>query len=73
METLYRWTQDYIAEDCFNLKLNGYLLLKGGDLKDEIKEIKRLNAKLNVQTADLNSFFEEEFFETKQLVYIFKN
>jgi 16S rRNA (guanine527-N7)-methyltransferase len=73
METLYRWTQDYIAEDCFNSKLNGYLLLKGGDLKEEIKDIKRLNAKLNVQTADLNSFFDEEFFETKQLVYIFKN
>lgn len=73
METLYRWTQNYIAEDCFNSKLNGYLLLKGGDLKDEIKELKRLNAKLNVQTANLNTFFETEFFETKQLVYIFKN
>jgi 16S rRNA (guanine527-N7)-methyltransferase len=73
METLYRWTQDYIAEDCFNSKLNGYLLLKGGDLKEEIKELKRLNAKLHVQTADLNTFFEGEFFETKQLIYIFKN
>ena len=73
METLYRWTQDYIAEDCFNSKLNGYLLLKGGDLNEEIKELKRLNAKLYVQTADLSTFFEGEFFETKQLVYIFKN
>jgi 16S rRNA (guanine527-N7)-methyltransferase len=73
METLYRWTQYYIAEECFNSKLNGYLLLKGGDLKEEIKEIKRLNAKLNVQTSDLNTFFDEPFFETKQLVYIFKN
>jgi 16S rRNA (guanine527-N7)-methyltransferase len=73
METIYRWTQDYIAEDCFNSKLNGYLLLKGGDLKEEIKNIKKLNAKLNVQTADLNKYFEGEFFETKQLVYIFKN
>lgn len=73
METLYRWTQDYIAEDCFNSKLNGYLFLKGGDLKEEIKDLKRLNAKLHVQTADLNTFFEGEFFETKQLVYIFKN
>ena len=73
METLYRWTQDYIAEDCFNSKLNGYLLLKGGDLKEEIKDLKRLNAKLHVQTADLSTFFEGEFFETKQLVYIFKN
>jgi 16S rRNA (guanine527-N7)-methyltransferase len=73
METLYRWTQDYIAEDCFNSKLNGYLLLKGGDLNEEIKELKCLNAKLYVQTADLSTFFEGEFFETKQLVYIFKN
>lgn len=73
MESLYRWTQDYIDENCFNAKLNGYLLLKGGDLKDEIKDLKKLNGKLNVQTADLNNFFESEFFETKQLVYIFKN
>jgi 16S rRNA (guanine527-N7)-methyltransferase len=73
METLYRWTQNYIAEACFNSKLNGYLLLKGGDLKQEIKDLKRLNAKLNVQTADLNTYFEGEFFETKQLVYVFKN
>ena len=73
MESLYRWTQDYIDDNCFNAKLNGYLLLKGGDLKEEIKDLKRLNAKLNVQTADLNSYFEGDFFETKQLVYIFKN
>ncbi|MFA9213648.1 MAG: 16S rRNA (guanine(527)-N(7))-methyltransferase RsmG [Candidatus Methylacidiphilales bacterium] len=73
MESLYRWTQDYIDENCFNARLNGYLLLKGGDLKEEIKDLKKLNGKLNVQTADLNNFFESEFFETKQLVYIFKN
>lgn len=73
MESLYRWTQDYIDDNCFNAKLNGYLLLKGGDLKEEIKDLKKLNGKLNVQTADLNNFFESEFFETKQLVYIFKN
>ena len=73
MESLYRWTQDYIDDNCFNAKLNGYLLLKGGDLKEEIKDLKRLNAKLNVQTADLNSYFEGDFFETKQLVFIFKN
>lgn len=73
MESLYRWTQDYIDENCFNAKLNGYLLLKGGDLKEEIKDLKKLNGKLNVQTSDLNNFFESEFFETKQLVYIFKN
>lgn len=73
MESLYRWTQDYIDDNCFNAKLNGYLLLKGGDLKQEIKDLKKMNGKLHVQTADLNTLFEGEFFETKQLVYIFKN
>ena len=60
METLYRWTQDYIAEDCFNSKLNGYLFLKGGDLKEEIRhklEIveKSSNGSGHINTANINN------------------
>lgn len=44
---------------------NGILYLKGGDLKEEIKE-SRLKAELH----PLSSYFEEEFFETKYLVYV---
>jgi 16S rRNA (guanine527-N7)-methyltransferase len=71
MEQLYRWTQHYIiTDDQFNKKTNGYLLLKGGDLKEEIKAIKQINRKLLVEEIDLPFYFDEPFFETKKLVYI---
>ncbi|WDF68137.1 16S rRNA (guanine(527)-N(7))-methyltransferase RsmG [Sphingobacterium oryzagri] len=44
---------------------NGILYLKGGDLKEEIKE-SRLKAELH----PLSSYFTEDFFETKYVVYI---
>lgn len=71
MEQLYRWTQSYIDDTSRNSKLNGYLLLKGGDLKEETKAIKRINRKLFVDEYELKDWFSEEFFETKKLVYIY--
>lgn len=44
---------------------NGILYLKGGDLKDEIKE-SRLKAELH----PLSAYFKEDFFETKYVVYV---
>ncbi len=44
---------------------NGFLLLKGGDLGEELKPFKR-----EVVVDELKSFFKEEFFETKKLVYL---
>jgi 16S rRNA (guanine527-N7)-methyltransferase len=72
MEQLYRWTQSYIDDTSRNSKLNGYLLLKGGDLKEETKAIKRINRKLFVDEYELKDWFDEEFYETKKLVYIYK-
>lgn len=72
MDQLYRWTQSYIDETSRNSKINGYLLLKGGDLKEETKAIKRINRKLFVDEYPLKDWFEEEFFETKKLIYIYK-
>ncbi len=72
MEQLYRWTQSYVDDTSRNSKLNGYLLLKGGDLKEETKEIKRINRKLFVDEFALSDWFDEEFFETKKLIYIYK-
>lgn len=71
MEQLYRWTQSYIDDTSRNSKLNGYLLLKGGDLKEEAKAVKRINRKLFVDEYELKDWFSEEFFETKKLVYIY--
>jgi 16S rRNA (guanine527-N7)-methyltransferase len=71
MEQLYKWTQHYVnTDDQFNEKTNGYLLLKGGDLKEEIKAINKINRKLIIQEIDLPSYFTEPFFETKKLVYL---
>lgn len=72
MEQLYRWTQSYIDDKDRNAKMNGYLLLKGGDLKEETRAIKRINRKLFVDEYALSDWFEEEFFETKKLIYIYR-
>lgn len=71
-DQLYRWTQSYLNDsEEFNSKINGYLFLKGGDLKEEYKALKQINKKLVVEEINLSNWFEEPFFETKKLVYIF--
>lgn len=65
LKTLYNWSRDkFYKMYSHNLK-NGYLLLKGGDLTEELAEIKRPK-----KVYELSSFFEEEFFETKNVVYV---
>ena len=44
---------------------NGLLYLKGGDLTEELKEAGR-----KYQLYNIPDFFEEEFFETKKVVYL---
>lgn len=71
-EQLYKWTQQYVdAKEEFNSKINGYIFLKGGDLSEEFKALKQINKKLVIEEVSLTQYFEEEFFETKKLVYIF--
>lgn len=72
MDQLYRWTQSYLDDTDRNTKINGYLLLKGGDLSEEVKAIKRINKKLFVDEYALKDWFDEPFFETKKLVYIYR-
>lgn len=71
-EQLYRWTQHYInLKEEFNPKINGYIFLKGGDLKEEFKALKAINKKLYIEEIPLQTWFEEPFFETKKLIYIY--
>ena len=44
---------------------NGILYLKGGDLEEELAELKKLH-----QIFDLSVYFKEEFFETKKVVFV---
>lgn len=44
---------------------NGIYALKGGDLEDEMREIKA-----PYQEIGLSAYFEEDFFETKKLIFV---
>lgn len=61
----YPWVKDKFAKENVNAIRNGILYLKGGDLAEEIKE-----SKLKAELYPLANYFEEEFFETKFVVYV---
>lgn len=61
----YPWIKDKFKKKSVHAIPNGILYLKGGDLAEEINE-----SGLKVQLYPLSAYFEEEFFETKYVVYI---
>jgi 16S rRNA (guanine527-N7)-methyltransferase len=61
----YPWIKDKFGKTSKNTLANGILYLKGGDLEEEIKE-----SGLQVKQYYLKNYFGEEFFETKQVIYI---
>ena len=64
MPTFVHWTKGKIAKEQKHAIKNGILYLKGGDLEAELQDYK------TVQIFSLNDYFEEEFYETKKLVYL---
>ena len=65
LKEFYPWVKGKFNKQSKNILPNGILYLKGGDLTEEIAE-----SGLVVQQYHLKDYFEEEFFETKQVVYI---
>ncbi len=61
----YPWVRGKFNKVSKSAIPNGILYLKGGDLKEEIEE-----SKLKAELYSLSDYFEEEFFETKYVVYI---
>ncbi|MEC3878883.1 16S rRNA (guanine(527)-N(7))-methyltransferase RsmG [Parapedobacter sp. 10938] len=61
----YPWVAGKFRKKHQNAISNGILYLKGGDLAEELKE-----ARLPAEVYSLSDYFEEDFFETKQVVYI---
>lgn len=59
------WIRNKFEKKDKNAIPNGILYLKGGDLKEEIKE-----SKLKAELHSLSSYFEDEFFDTKYVVYV---
>lgn len=64
MPTFVHWTKGKIAKESQHELKNGILYLKGGDLSEELSEYK------NAVVYDLTDYFDEDFFETKKVVYL---
>uniref|UniRef100_UPI0035BC4C11 16S rRNA (guanine(527)-N(7))-methyltransferase RsmG n=1 Tax=Mucilaginibacter sp. TaxID=1882438 RepID=UPI0035BC4C11 len=65
LKDFYPWVKGKFSKTNNNKLPNGILYLKGGDLTQEIAD-----AGLAVQQYHLKDYFEEEFFETKQVIYV---
>jgi 16S rRNA (guanine527-N7)-methyltransferase len=63
LKDFYPWVKDKFNKQSKNQLPNGILYLKGGDLQHEIAE-----SGLKVRQYALKDYFDEEFFETKQVV-----
>ena len=61
----YGWVKGKININNYNKLKNGILYLKGGDLKEELKELGKKS-----RVFELSDYFTEEFFETKMVVHI---
>lgn len=65
LKEFYGWIHQKVKKRSVHAKDNGILYLKGGDLEEELNELKR-----PYQLIDLTGFFKEDFFETKKVVYV---
>lgn len=65
LKDFYPWVKGKFNKDSKNTLPNGILYLKGGDLQQEIAE-----SGLNVRQFHLKDHFTEDFFETKQVIYV---
>ncbi len=62
----YPWIRSKFDRTPLNKLPNGVLYLKGGDLEEEIAESKLKD----VELFPLSAYFEDEFFETKYVVFV---
>jgi 16S rRNA (guanine527-N7)-methyltransferase len=65
LKEFYGWVNKKTRKNSVHTLYNGILYLKGGDLEEELAELKR-----PYQLFDLPDFFAEPFFETKKIVYV---
>jgi 16S rRNA (guanine527-N7)-methyltransferase len=65
MNEFYGWVRNKTKPKSLHTLDNGILYLKGGDLDEEMKELKKPYSQY-----DLTEFFEEEFFQTKKVIFV---
>ncbi len=60
-----KWVRGKVSDCHFHNLRNGILYLKGGDLTAELAPFRK-----KVRTWDITDFYEEEFFETKKVIWM---
>ncbi len=65
MANFYPWVKNKFKKEDFNEMQNGILYLKGGDIDEEMEELD-----LSYVPYHLEDYFEEDFFETKKVIYL---
>jgi 16S rRNA (guanine527-N7)-methyltransferase len=65
MKEFYGWVNNKVKRESVHTLDNGILYLKGGDLDEEMGQLKR-----PYSLYDLTQYFGEEFFVTKKIVYL---
>lgn len=63
LKTFYDWTKNRIQDKDQNEIKNGWLILKGGDLQNELHELNR-----NTKLTPVSDYFEEEYFKEKFII-----
>jgi 16S rRNA (guanine527-N7)-methyltransferase len=58
-------TSSNVKQGGFNTLANGIICLKGGDLSEELRSYRN-----SVKVWNIRQFFDETFFESKQIVYL---
>jgi 16S rRNA (guanine527-N7)-methyltransferase len=69
LSDLLSWTKGKYSGEQKNALPNGLICLKGGDLREEVNAVKM---HFIVERYKLSDYFNEPFFETKELVYAVK-
>lgn len=64
-KVLFQWSNQLIRVSDHPTLSNGYILLKGGDLEEELAELGR-----PYSLKDISEYFPDPFFETKKVIYI---
>lgn len=59
------WVQGKVSTVQYHTLRNGILYLKGGDLTEELMPFRK-----KARIFNISDFFEEEYFETKQVIYL---
>ncbi len=65
LPVFFNWVRGKISKNQFHGHKNGLICLKGGDLSEELNNFNRKH-----KVISLTDYFEEDFFETKKIVYV---